>query len=176
MIKPPAVILAAVLAAAVLVPANASAAPPTPPTPTPPAATASRVGATVSPALRPPTAADPRVSALTARHPAPQKVAPTQVRLAAGCTPGEFGSRSGSALVRFVKASTVDCVSTLFDVSGGDAYNVFREAKMVTIARALRDTRYPGNNSTSVKQLLGSFHGRHRCQRGDPRRSGDSDR
>lgn len=152
MIKPPAVILAAVLAAAVLVPANASAAPP--PIPMAPAATASRVGITVSPALRPPTSADPRVSASTTRHPAPQKVAPTQVGLAAGCTPGEFGSRTGSALVRFVKASTVDCVSTLFDVTGGDAYNVFREAKMVTIARALRDTRYPGNNSTSVKQLV----------------------
>ncbi|WP_328994664.1 M9 family metallopeptidase [Kribbella sp. NBC_01245] len=163
MIKPPNVILAAVLAAAVLVPANASAAPtlpaPTPPTPTAPVAVAaalpSRVGVTIRPALRPPTPADPRVvTASAARLPAPQKVAPTQGRLAASCTPGEFGSRTGSALVHFVKASTADCVNTLFNVTGRDAYNVFREAKMVTIAGALRDTNYPGNNSTSVKQLV----------------------
>jgi microbial collagenase len=129
------------------------------PTPTPPAAVAAalpaKVGTTIDSAHLPPTAADPAtVAAPASKRPAPQKVAPVHTRLAAGCTPGDFGSRTGSALVSFVKASTVDCVNTLFDVSGTDAYYVFREAQMVTIATALRDTSYPGDNSTSAEQLV----------------------
>ncbi|WP_269857519.1 collagenase [Streptomyces sp. RPT161] len=74
----------------------------------------------------------------------------------ASCVPADFGSRSGSALVAFVRASAVDCVNTLFSVTGKDAHNAFREAQMVTVAKALRSAsaKYPGNDSTSVQQLV----------------------
>ncbi|MFD9632326.1 collagenase [Streptomyces violascens] len=75
---------------------------------------------------------------------------------AASCTPGDFGSRTGSDLVAFVQASTTDCVNTLFSLTGTNAYNAFREAQMVTVAGALQNTArtYPGDNSTNVWQLV----------------------
>lgn len=75
---------------------------------------------------------------------------------AASCTPADFGGRTGSALVSFVEASTTDCVNTLFSVTGTDAYNVFREPQMVTVANAFHSTApgYPGNDSTGVWQLV----------------------
>ncbi|MFG3281894.1 collagenase [Streptomyces sp. NPDC048111] len=109
---------------------------------------------------------DSRRSPIDAKHlppkqpvpaPAPQKANGMAARgAAASCTPGDFGSRTGSALVSFVQASTTDCVNTLFGLTGTDAYNAFREAQMVTVANALRDTArtYPGDNSTNVWQLV----------------------
>ncbi|MGW2254210.1 collagenase [Kitasatospora sp. NPDC001660] len=75
---------------------------------------------------------------------------------AASCTPGDFGSRTGAALVSFVEASAPDCVNTLFGVSGADAGGVFRESQMVTIANAFHSvaTGYPGDNSTGVLPLV----------------------
>ncbi|MFE6175633.1 collagenase [Streptomyces sp. NPDC056464] len=75
---------------------------------------------------------------------------------AAPCTPGDFGRRTGAALVAFVKASTTDCVNTLFGVTGTDARAVFREAQMVTIAEAFTRTarQYAGDNSAQVWQLV----------------------
>lgn len=75
---------------------------------------------------------------------------------AASCSPSDFGSRTGSELVTFVKASTTDCVNTLFSVTGKDAYDVFREDQMVTVANAFRSgaTTYPGDNSDHVWQLV----------------------
>jgi microbial collagenase len=75
---------------------------------------------------------------------------------ATSCTPADFGSRSGAALVAFVKASTVDCVNSLFGITGSDAHNAFREAQMVTVANAFKSASaaYPGNDSTSVQQLV----------------------
>ncbi|MEV5507618.1 collagenase [Streptomyces orinoci] len=72
------------------------------------------------------------------------------------CTPADFASRSGSDLVDFVQSSTTDCVNTLYGVSGSDAYNVFREAQMVTIANAFQSAaaNYPGDNSTNIQQLV----------------------
>lgn len=74
---------------------------------------------------------------------------------AASCTPADFGSRSGSDLVSFVKASSKDCVNTLFAVAGADAHNIFREAQMVTVANAFESVAetYPGDDSTSALQL-----------------------
>ncbi|MCC2274111.1 collagenase [Streptomyces sp. ET3-23] len=74
----------------------------------------------------------------------------------ASCTPADFAGRSGQDLVDFVKASSTDCVNTLFKVTGGDAYWTFREPQMVTIANAYHDAAaaYPGDNSTSVQQLV----------------------
>lgn len=106
-------------------------------------------GTTISPAVRPPQS--------PVRHqPAPPSRPATGIAAAASCTPADFGSRSGSTLVAFVKASTTACVNTLFSLTGTDARNAFKEAQMVTIAYALRDTatNYPGNNSTSVEQLV----------------------
>ncbi|MFJ7071763.1 collagenase [Streptomyces sp. NPDC098781] len=75
---------------------------------------------------------------------------------AAPCTPGDFGGRNGAALVAFVKASTTDCVNTLFAVTGTDARAVFREPQMVTIAEAFTRTarQYAGDNSARLWQLV----------------------
>ncbi|MER7547314.1 collagenase [Spirillospora sp. NPDC127506] len=86
-----------------------------------------------------------------------QKNAPkATAKAAATCSPSDFTSRSGSALVQQVKASTTDCINSLFGLTGGDAYYAFRESQMVSIAYALRDNAvyYPGDNSTSTAQLV----------------------
>ncbi|MFD8388972.1 collagenase [Streptomyces sp. NPDC059680] len=75
---------------------------------------------------------------------------------AASCAPGDFGSRSGSALVSFVKASSTDCVNTLFSVTGKDAHDVFRQAQMLSVAAAYTRTAklYRGDNSGGLEQLV----------------------
>ncbi|MEU1792091.1 M9 family metallopeptidase [Streptomyces sparsogenes] len=75
---------------------------------------------------------------------------------AAACDVDDFTSRSGSALVKLIQASTTDCVNTLFNVTGDDAYKAFREAQMTTVAYALRDgsASYPGDSSTGMPQLV----------------------
>ena len=76
---------------------------------------------------------------------------------AASCTPADFGSRTGDELVTFVKASTTDCInSVLFGVTGSDAHDIFQESQMVTVADAFSNesASYPGDNSTSVQQLV----------------------
>ncbi|MFE0254869.1 collagenase [Streptomyces sp. NPDC059010] len=72
------------------------------------------------------------------------------------CTPGDFGGRTGAALVAFVKASTTECVNTLFSVTGSDARAVFREPQMISIAQAFTSTAgtYGGDNSSRVLQLV----------------------
>lgn len=75
---------------------------------------------------------------------------------AKSCTPADFGSRTGAALVAFVGASTTDCVNTLFAVTGTDARAVFRQSQMITVANAFTDVagRYRGDNSAHVRQLV----------------------
>ncbi|MER6473384.1 collagenase [Streptomyces collinus] len=82
--------------------------------------------------------------------------APRGAAKAASCSPADFGGRTGSALVTFVKATTPDCVNTLFAVTGRDAHDVFRQAQMVTVANALTSTarKYRGDNSGSLEQLV----------------------
>jgi len=74
---------------------------------------------------------------------------------AQSCQPSDFSSRSGSALVSYVKGSTTNCISSLFNVTGGDAHGVFQQSQMVTIANALgaAAASYTGDNSTGVSQL-----------------------
>jgi len=74
---------------------------------------------------------------------------------AAACNVADFTSRTGTALVNHIKASTTDCVNTLFSLTGTDARSAFREAQMTSVAYGLRDngTSYPGNNSTGTAQL-----------------------
>ncbi|GAA1244190.1 collagenase [Kitasatospora nipponensis] len=86
----------------------------------------------------------------------------TRSALAAGaadaqtCTPADFGSRSGAALVSFIEASTTTCVNTLFNVTGTDAGNIFKEQQMLTVAKAFQGlaTTYTGDNSTGIWQLV----------------------
>ncbi|PPA56651.1 collagenase [Micromonospora chalcea] len=75
---------------------------------------------------------------------------------AAACSTADFTSRTGAALVSQIKGSTVDCINSLFSLSGSDAYNAFREAQMASVAYAVRDGSpgYPGNPSTGMPQLV----------------------
>ncbi|AOR36389.1 collagenase [Streptomyces fodineus] len=75
---------------------------------------------------------------------------------APSCTPADFGSRTGSALVTFVKASSTDCVNTLFSVTGKDAHDVFRQAQMLSVAAGYTRTagQYRGDNSGGLEQLV----------------------
>ncbi|MFD7728981.1 M9 family metallopeptidase [Kitasatospora phosalacinea] len=72
------------------------------------------------------------------------------------CNASDFTGRSGAALVAQIKASTVDCVNSLFLLKGNDAKAAFNESQMVTVANALRDlsAAYPGDNSTSAHQIV----------------------
>ncbi|MFE7528565.1 M9 family metallopeptidase [Kitasatospora sp. NPDC057542] len=76
--------------------------------------------------------------------------------LTAACDVSAFTGKSGAALVQQVKAAGLDCVNSLFQLTGNDAKGAFNEAQMVTVANALRDTSaaYPGDNSTSAGQLV----------------------
>ncbi|MFB6894081.1 collagenase [Kitasatospora sp. NPDC056327] len=72
------------------------------------------------------------------------------------CTVSDFTGRTGSALVQAVRAADLGCINDLFLLTGTDARGAFREAQMVTVADALRTAAasYPGDNSTSVGQLV----------------------
>ncbi|MFJ5232189.1 M9 family metallopeptidase [Kitasatospora sp. NPDC088391] len=73
-----------------------------------------------------------------------------------GCDTAVFGSRSGSALVQAVTSASLDCVGKLYNITGADAKNTFREPQMVAVADALRTaaTGYDGTNSASAAQLV----------------------
>ncbi|MGW0284527.1 collagenase [Streptomyces sp. NPDC003236] len=75
---------------------------------------------------------------------------------AASCAPGDFGSRSGAALVALVTSSTADCVNTLFSVTGTDARDVFRQPQMLSVAQGFARAagRYRGDNSAGLLQLV----------------------
>ncbi|MFB7905801.1 M9 family metallopeptidase [Kitasatospora sp. NPDC056076] len=144
------------------------------PTPTAPAAApaahpaAPRVAAPVAPRAipvpkSPDTPQDPRPLAAESHG---RPTAPTAAgavgtgrtaRQLTACDTAAFTGTSGAALVQRVKAAGLDCVNTLFTLTGTDAKGAFAEAKMVTVADALRDTAaagYPGDNSTSAGQLV----------------------
>ncbi|MFG2396943.1 collagenase [Streptomyces lydicus] len=101
--------------------------------------------------LRPLSAKNPPISSTAAARHKGGKHHPT-----ASCSPSDFGSRTGSELVTFVKAAATGCVNTLFSVTGKDAHDVFREDQMVTLANAFQSgaTTYPGDNSDNVWQLV----------------------
>lgn len=87
----------------------------------------------------------------TAAEPAVRRNAVAQ-----SCTPNDFGSRTGSALVSFVQASTKECVNGLFSLTGADARAVFRQTQMMSIAGGFQSASrtYPGNDSTGVLELV----------------------
>ncbi|MFB9364588.1 collagenase [Kitasatospora albolonga] len=76
---------------------------------------------------------------------------------AASCTPADFSSRTGAALVDFVLNSTTDCVSTLFEgVNATTAPGVFKQSQMLPVAAAYKEkaTAYNGTNANGVQQLV----------------------
>lgn len=85
----------------------------------------------------------------------PQVPAAPQRALLA-CDAAAFASASGPALVTLVKNSAVDCLDTLFNVTGAQAGQIFNEGKMNTVATAFTTNAltYPGNNNTQTLQLL----------------------
>ncbi|GAA2152579.1 collagenase [Kitasatospora kazusensis] len=95
----------------------------------------------------------------TTPRPAQPATARTAPRPAAAdaqtCTPADFGSRSGAALVSFIQGSTTTCVNTLFNVTGTDAGNIFKEQQMLTVAKAFQAlaANYTGDDSTGIWQL-----------------------
>ncbi|RLK58496.1 collagenase [Actinokineospora cianjurensis] len=74
----------------------------------------------------------------------------------AACDTSGFTSRTGWALVDFIRSSTTDCVNSLFSLTGTDATRAFREDQMTYVAYGLRDngSTYPGNNTTGTAQLV----------------------
>ncbi|MEU8923927.1 M9 family metallopeptidase [Kitasatospora sp. NPDC048545] len=100
------------------------------------------------------------------RAPLPLDTRPAEARQAAqarslaaaeqACNTGDFTGRTGSDLVQHIKAADIQCINSLFQLTGGDARGAFREEQMTTVAYALRDAAgsYPGDNSTSVEQLV----------------------
>ncbi|GLW90384.1 collagenase [Actinokineospora globicatena] len=74
----------------------------------------------------------------------------------AACDTSGFTSRTGWALVDFIRSSTTDCVNTLFSLTGTDANRAFREDQMTYVAYGLRDngSTYPGTNATGTAQLV----------------------
>ncbi|MQS11558.1 collagenase [Streptomyces kaniharaensis] len=87
---------------------------------------------------------------------APAKALGAAAADAPACNVGDFTGRTGDALVQQIKSVDLGCINQLFQLVGTDAYNAFREAQMDTVAYALRDAAgsYPGDNSTSVGQLV----------------------
>ncbi|GLW53087.1 M9 family metallopeptidase [Kitasatospora phosalacinea] len=73
-----------------------------------------------------------------------------------GCDTALFGSTGGDALVKAVESASLDCLGKLYDITGTDAGNTFREPQMVAVADALRtaSASYDGTDSGSVAQLV----------------------
>lgn len=72
------------------------------------------------------------------------------------CDVNAFAGNSGSALINAVKAADLSCLNTLYSLTGSQAFAVFQESKMITIANGIQAiaASYPGNNSTQILQLI----------------------
>ncbi|MFE9424030.1 collagenase [Kitasatospora sp. NPDC006697] len=101
----------------------------------------------LAPGQLPPSA--PQSAAPKAPSSKPAKVAATS------CTPADFSSRTGAALVSYLEGSTTDCISSLFGLTGATADGVFKESQMTAVANGLRGSAgsYTGDNSTGIFQL-----------------------
>lgn len=74
----------------------------------------------------------------------------------AACDRNAFASASGAALVSLVKSSSSACINDLFGVGGAQANAIFKEAQMVTIAKAFESeaASYNGSNAGSALQMV----------------------
>jgi microbial collagenase len=73
------------------------------------------------------------------------------------CNANDFRILSGTALVDYIKSISPDCIhQTLFSITGTAAAETFSEAKMTTVANAIRTASqaYAGNNSGGIIQLV----------------------
>ncbi|MEV6007925.1 M9 family metallopeptidase [Streptomyces sp. NPDC051976] len=73
------------------------------------------------------------------------------------CTTADFTSRTGSALVAYLK--TVDwytCINPLFSLTGANANAVFKQSQMLAVANGVNTTAasYTGDDSTGLHELL----------------------
>ncbi|MFD8754468.1 M9 family metallopeptidase [Kitasatospora sp. NPDC059577] len=106
-----------------------------------------------------PLASDPQAKATAPTAGSTVGAARTAKQLTAAanaCDVSAFTGNTGAALVQQVKAAGLDCVNSLFTLTGTNAKAAFNEAQMVSVANALRDASaaYPGDDSTSVGQLV----------------------
>ncbi|MBL1098543.1 collagenase [Streptomyces coffeae] len=109
-----------------------------------------------------------RRAPLSSDKPAPRKAKGKGPK--AACNVSDFTSKTGDALVEQIKKSEVDCVNSLFTVTGQDAKALFREEQMVTVANALRanGSNYPGDNTTSTHQVVLYLRAGYYVQYGHP--------
>jgi microbial collagenase len=73
------------------------------------------------------------------------------------CTTADFSSRSGAALVSFIKSvDTTACINPLFSLSGASANAVFNETNMLTVANAVAKSAasYTGDDSAGLYELM----------------------
>ncbi|MER6632669.1 collagenase [Streptomyces sp. NPDC000987] len=93
---------------------------------------------------------------MSAKAKGTKKAGKNGLAAAATCNVSDFTSRTGSALVTQIKASTTDCVNSLFSLTGTNAYYAFNESQMASVAYAVRDgsASYPGNGTTGMPQLV----------------------
>ncbi|MFS4097401.1 collagenase [Streptomyces sp. AF1A] len=119
-------------------------------------ATPSPAGASTAADERPATRSRPLSPAQLPPRQPPLARRPRRAVTTGSCAPGDFGGRSGSALVSFVKAASTDCVNTLFSVTGRDAHDVFRQPQMLTVAGAFTRAarQYRGDDSGRLEQLV----------------------
>ncbi|MER7706820.1 collagenase [Kitasatospora sp. NPDC097605] len=97
---------------------------------------------------------------------------------AASCTPADFAGRSGAALVSYVKASTPECIGSLFLIAGSPyASGVFRQSQMTTMAEAFQSAAasYPGDNSAGTWQVVLYLRAGYYVHEKDPTRVGTYD-
>ncbi|MFO1252359.1 MAG: M9 family metallopeptidase N-terminal domain-containing protein [Inhella sp.] len=75
---------------------------------------------------------------------------------AAACDVNLYTTRSGTALVEAIRASSTDCINQLFTLSGADAQKAFNETQMRSVAEGLRlqALSYAGNNNGAIQQLI----------------------
>ncbi|RKT18728.1 microbial collagenase [Streptomyces sp. 1114.5] len=148
---------------------QSQAAPVAAPAATPGGAPTTPAGPAPQPATGTPQRGDGerQFTSLDQRAPLPLDTRPAEARPAAqprnlataaqqACTISDFTGRTGSDLVQHIKAADVQCINSLFPLTGSDARGAFREEQMTTVAYALRDAAgsYPGDDSTSVEQLV----------------------
>lgn len=74
---------------------------------------------------------------------------------AASCDVNAFANASSSTMGELVRTSSLDCLNTLFSVSGSTASAVFSASKMSAVASeaASYALTYPGDDSTGVQQF-----------------------
>ncbi|MEY9943123.1 collagenase [Kitasatospora sp. GAS1066B] len=117
----------------------------------------------------------------TPKAPAPRlagtNAAGRAANAATSCTPADFSGRTGSALVSYIQGSTIDCISSLFTVTGGNATGVFKESQMTAVANGYRSAAasYAGDDSTGLWQLGYFLQGGYYVQYNDPTDVGSYD-